>query len=1264
MMRKILYTLILVVFAFGVAEAQSVQITGLGNVIPGDGSNTPTTTDDTDFGTVVLGGSSVTHTFTVTNTDPNPLNFILVGLDNIAGSNPSDFSKTNISNPLLFGGQSATFDVTFDPNAPAGPKNAIVSIDVNGGFETHTFNIQGTATTPALAPEIDIIGNGVSIVNFDLTPSTVDNTDFGQVDVAAGSVTHTFTIANTGTAPLNLTGTPLVLISGGSGDFIVSNFPTTPVAPLSTTTFDITFDPSSTGAISANILIQNNDGDESNYLFSIAGEGTIATPEIDILGNGNSIANLDFSPSVTDDTDFGPVDVTAGSVTHTFTITNTGGAPLTLTGTPLVQISGGSGDFTVTNFPTTPIPAFSTTTFDITFDPSSIGIISANVLVQSDDADEANYVFSIQGEGTNIIPEPEMNLLDNTNAPLANGGSVDFGQADITSGSIPFTFTIENNGTGDLTLTDPSPYIIISGVDSADFVVTAVPSSPIAASSSTTFEITFNPTGSVLGIRTATVSIANDDADENPYTFNVFGEAIDANASTPLLITQYYEGAGNDKWIEVKNISQQTVFAGQYYLAMYSGINTSTNVISTNPPNESIAIGAMAPGDVILYRNASASLPLAGNLGSATVVPTSVCTFDGNDVILISTSNAADCYSKRIDIVGVVRSGSPPIWGANKAFIKGCGTTEQPSLTFDATVSGATVIVNDYIEVSLDDVNNADPATNMALGTQSVGPTSWTTSWDNGVPDITKVAVINGTYSAGHGTFETCNLIVSASGNLNLNGSTNNYVYVLNDLSVNGNFTIGDTESLVTDEFTNISGSITKIENSTTLNNFRDFTYWFAPVNTTLASAFAGVDPNRIFEWRKPQNGDGYGFWDPASGTMTKARGYIAEAPSSTPDGGIHTVSFTGAPNSGLISIGLGVNDDGNPDTDFNLIGNPYPAAINIDDFITFSDGAFNNTAMDGTIWLWTHNTAISGGTSGDFLGDDYATYNLSGGTAAGSGGTVPTNNIGSGQGFFVRASSADNVWFNNIMILPGQNDQFFRETETKKKAATAERDRIWLNLESKTGGAFNQLLVGFFDEATDGVDRGYDGTRLSGAWISFYSKIEGNKYAIQGLGSFVLDKKVTLGFDTYIPDAMAYTISIANKEGALSSSDIYLVDNELGIVHDLNQGAYEFSTTGSGNFENRFTLQFTKATLDVDDLSIADNNFIVVNEENVLSVRSNNVITKLKVYDLTGRLLIDKKPNDTEYNITTQNIRKGTVLILNATFENGSEVSKKAIRY
>lgn len=1263
MMKKLLYTLIFTILAFGVSQAQSIEVTGLGNVIPGDGSNTPSTTDDTDFGSVDVASGSVTHTFTITNT--TVFDLLLTGIDNMSGTNASDFTKTNPVNPLLNPGQSTTFTVTFDPNTPAGLKSAIVSVDVNsvlfGTNEKYIFNIQGTATVSVPAPEIDVIGNGVSIVTPDLTPSTTDDTDFGQVDVTSGSLTHTFTIANTGNAPLNLTGSPLVLIAGASGDFTVTNFPTTPIPALSSTTFDITFDPSATGIITANVLIQNDDSDEGNFLFTIQGEGTVAVPDIDVSGNGNSIITPDFTPSTTDDTDFGQADITTGLITHTFTIANTGGTPLTLTGTPLVNIAGGSGDFTVTNLPSTPIPAFSSTTFDITFDPSAIGIITANVLIQSDDPDEGNFLFTVQGEGTNIVPEPEMDLLDNTNAPLASGGTDDFGQADITTGSVPHTYTIQNNGTGDLTLTDPSPYVTITGVDAADFTLTVIPTSPIAASNSTTFEITFNPTGTVLGIRTATVSIANDDSNENPYTFTVQGEAIDANNDAPLLITQYYEGAGNDQWIEVKNISQRTVFSGEYYLAQYAGVHASSGYISANVPDENISINGMAPGEVRLFKNPSAALPSSGNLGAATVVPTSVCTFDGNDVVLISSSNGTDCYSKRIDIVGVVQSGTPPTWGANKCIIKGCGTTEQPSLTFDATISGSNVIINDYIELTLDQVNNADPSTNIALGTQTVGPTIWTSSWDNGLPDITKVAIINGTYNAASGTFETCNLTVSASGNLNLDGGTNNYVYVDNSLSVNGNFTIGDTESLLSNENTSISGSINKKETTTTLNNYRDFTYWSSPVNTTISQAFSGVNPNRIFEWRKPADGSGYGFWDPASGTMTAARGYIAEAPDTTPDGGTYTATFSGTPHNGLVSIALGLNNDGNTDTDFNLIGNPYPSAIDIDEFIAFDNGSINNDAMDGTIWLWTHNTALDG--SGEFLGDDYATYNLSGGTQAGSGGATPTNFIGSGQGFFIKATSTDDVWFSNTMRVGGNNTQFYRSNDIKK-SATVEKDRIWLNVTSATGGAFNQTLIAFMDNATDGYDRGYDGSKLSASWISFYSKIDTLKYAIQGLGSFALDKKVTLGFDTYIPQTMTYKISIANIEGVLKDNDVYLIDKELGITHDLKQSDYEFTVDGTGNFPDRFALQFTKTTLSIDDLNLADNEFVVINQENSLNVRSNNAIARLKVYDITGRLLLDKKPNDNDFDVPTYNIRKGTVLILNATFDNGAEMSKKAIKY
>ncbi len=82
---------------------------------------------------------------------------------------------------------------------------SILSVIVFFIFSTENISAQA---------DIDVIGNGISIVSPDLTPSTLDDTDFGQVDVTSGSITHTFTIANAGNAPLNLTGASLVLISG------------------------------------------------------------------------------------------------------------------------------------------------------------------------------------------------------------------------------------------------------------------------------------------------------------------------------------------------------------------------------------------------------------------------------------------------------------------------------------------------------------------------------------------------------------------------------------------------------------------------------------------------------------------------------------------------------------------------------------------------------------------------------------------------------------------------------------------------------------------------------------------------------------------------------------------------------------------------------------------------------------------------------------------------------------------------------------------
>jgi len=99
--------------------------------------------------------------------------------------------------------------------------------------------------------------------------------------------------------------------------------------------------------------------------------------------------------------------VLSGAITRTFTISNSGGQDLNLTGAPLVSISGAAaGDFTVVSNPTTTVAAGATTTFQVRFAPSVAGTRSATVAVANNDSDENPYNFAIQGTGT----VPEVNL--------------------------------------------------------------------------------------------------------------------------------------------------------------------------------------------------------------------------------------------------------------------------------------------------------------------------------------------------------------------------------------------------------------------------------------------------------------------------------------------------------------------------------------------------------------------------------------------------------------------------------------------------------------------------------------------------------------------------------------------------------------------------------------------------------------------------------------------------------------------------------------
>lgn len=128
-------------------------------------------------------------------------------------------------------------------------------------------------TVTALAPEIDVQGNGMSIADGDTTPSFGDSTDFGGIDLGS-ALDRTFVIANTGTSDLILTSSPPVLISGANaGDFSVISQPSSPIAPGNTATVKIRFSPGAAGLRQATVTIENNDTDENPFDFAIQGTG-------------------------------------------------------------------------------------------------------------------------------------------------------------------------------------------------------------------------------------------------------------------------------------------------------------------------------------------------------------------------------------------------------------------------------------------------------------------------------------------------------------------------------------------------------------------------------------------------------------------------------------------------------------------------------------------------------------------------------------------------------------------------------------------------------------------------------------------------------------------------------------------------------------------------------------------------------------------------------------------------------------------------------
>ncbi|WP_203258493.1 choice-of-anchor D domain-containing protein [Hyunsoonleella ulvae] len=622
------------------AIAPDINIQGNGTDIT-DGDTSPDVSDDTDFGSVNITGATDANIFTIQNTGTITLNLTGGPLVSISGTHAADFTVTANPASTVAASGSTTFTITFDPSA-TGLRTASVSIANDDSDENpYTFDIQGTGVDPCGSTvssfpytedfETNTVGAWIQDTtdNFDWTVNSGGTTSSATGPTGAGGGTYyIYTEASsnynntsnlfspcfdlTGLTNPELSfsyhmygadmGTLNVDISTDSGVTYPTNL-WSQTGQVQTTNGDawitVTLNLAAYAGQTIKLRIQGITGSSFNSDMSvddISLYNTAPEPEINLIGNATTITDGDTTPDVSDDTDFGNVDVTIGTNANTFTIQNTGTATLNLTApSPYITISGThAADFTLTANPSATVAASGSTTFTITFNPSATGLRTATVSIANDDSDENPYNFNIQGTGITTVQE--INIQGNS-VDIADGDTTpdtsddtDFGSIVVTSGNNANTFTIQNLGTvSSLNLTGASPYITIGGAHPGDFTVTSIPSATIAASSSTTFEITFDP--SALGTRTATVSIANDDGDENPYTFDIQGTGI----SGPPTYTIYYENFDNNDggWTMTNSGSGSTwthgtnttdiCEANYWYTDSYNNYLTNTDTYATSP---------------------------------------------------------------------------------------------------------------------------------------------------------------------------------------------------------------------------------------------------------------------------------------------------------------------------------------------------------------------------------------------------------------------------------------------------------------------------------------------------------------------------------------------------------------------------------------------------------------------------------------------------------------------------------------------------------
>ena len=276
------------------------------------------------------------------------------------------------------------------PNATIAqsPRSSAVTFMGAAGVTYHILVSEYPPVDPSPDPGFDLYEAPLStdpILYFTLTTPQLTSSpsalaSFGSVTQGVSSTSQTITFAAAYSASSSGISNIMPSMTVGSGDFEIASDSTclSSLADQATCTLNIIFTPSATGVRNGTLTVSSS-AENSPLTFSLSGIGLQATP----------ILSLSTTP-----VSFGSQLINTSSDTNSVVLTNSGSAPLTVSGV------SATGDFSQTNNCSS-IAAGGRCSVAVTFKPTQTGS-RAGVLSISDNVGGSPQQIQLSGTGTDF----------------------------------------------------------------------------------------------------------------------------------------------------------------------------------------------------------------------------------------------------------------------------------------------------------------------------------------------------------------------------------------------------------------------------------------------------------------------------------------------------------------------------------------------------------------------------------------------------------------------------------------------------------------------------------------------------------------------------------------------------------------------------------------------------------------------------------------------------------------------------------------------